>query len=66
MTADLWQPKWNENQTILAAAIYTLDGTGGWELEFRDYGAIPGQALLLTAERWIEGCEEGDRGGKCL
>ena len=24
-TADLWQPKWNENQTVLAAAILTLD-----------------------------------------
>ena len=24
-TADLWQPKWNENQTVLAAAICTLD-----------------------------------------
>ena len=26
-TADLWQPKWDENQTVLAAAIHTLDGT---------------------------------------
>ena len=26
-----------------------------WELEFRDWGAIPEQALLLTAERGIEG-----------
>ena len=26
-----------------------------WELEFRDCGAIPGQGLLLTAERQIEG-----------
>ena len=24
-TADLWQPKWNENQTVLATAIHTLD-----------------------------------------
>ena len=24
--ADLWQPKWNENQTVLAAAIHTPDG----------------------------------------
>ena len=24
-TADLWQPKWNENQTVLAAAILTPD-----------------------------------------
>ena len=26
----------------------------GWELEFRDCGAIPGQGPLLTAERQIE------------
>ena len=40
-TADLWQPKWNENQTVLATAIHTLDrnappleGTaaGSWSL----------------------------------
>ena len=24
-TADLWQPKWNENQTVLTAAVHTLD-----------------------------------------
>ena len=49
--ADLWQPKWNENQTVLAAAIHTLDrDTGpllrrrsGWELELRDCGATPGE-----------------------
>ena len=27
-TADLWRPKWNENQTVLAAAIQTLAWTG--------------------------------------
>ena len=27
--ADLWQPKWNENQTVLAAAIHTLDRDTG-------------------------------------
>ena len=40
-TADLWQPKWNENQTVLAAATHTpdrdaspLEGavTGSWSL----------------------------------
>ena len=61
-TADLWQPKWNENQIVLATAMQSLDrnvgpvdGTKGWELEFRDCGAIPGRGLLLTAERWTEG-----------
>ena len=24
-TADLWQPKWNENQTVLATAVHSLD-----------------------------------------
>ena len=24
-TADLWQPKWNENQTVLATAVHNLD-----------------------------------------
>ena len=24
-TADLWQPKWSENQTVLAAAIHIPD-----------------------------------------
>ena len=33
-TADLWQPKWNENQTVLAATEGTLDGAvaGSWSL----------------------------------
>ena len=28
-TADLWQPKWNENQIVLATAIYTLGSNRG-------------------------------------
>ena len=28
-TADLWQLKWNENQTVLATAICTLDRDTG-------------------------------------
>ena len=28
-TADLWQPKWNENQIVLAAALYTLGSNSG-------------------------------------
>ena len=40
-TADLWQPKWNENQTALAAAMHTPDrkigplegaAAGSWSL----------------------------------
>ena len=48
-TADLLQPKWNENQTVLATAIHTLNRDVGplerpaAELEFRDCGVIPGK-----------------------
>ena len=28
-TADLWQPKWNENQTVLATAMHTPDRDAG-------------------------------------
>ena len=48
-TVDLWQPKWNENQTVLATVIQTPDRDAGspgrcsnWELEFRDCGAVLG------------------------
>ena len=44
-TADLWQPKWNENQTVLAAAIHTLD---------RDMGPLEG----IVAETWSLGIVE--------
>ena len=42
-TADLWQPKWDETQTVLATAIHTLDrdagplegaAAGSWSLGF--------------------------------
>ena len=38
-TADLWQPKWNENQTVLATAISTLDRDAG---SLERAGAIAG------------------------
>ena len=59
--ADLWQPKWNENQTVLPQPCIPREGSGSlgrhssWELDFRDCGAIPGRGLLLILERWIEG-----------
>ena len=34
-TADLWQPKWNENQTVLAVVMYTQE---------RDEGPLEGAA----------------------
>ena len=51
-TADLWQPKWNENQTVLATAICTLDrdtvtlegaATGSW----RGFGHNPGERAAI-------------------
>ena len=45
-TADLWQPKWNENQTVLAAAIHTPDRNAG-PLE----GALAGSWSLGIVEQ---------------
>ena len=49
VTADLWQPKWNENHTVLAAAIYTPE---------RDRGSIEGTA----AGSWSLGIVEQSQG----
>ena len=63
-TADLWQPKWNENQTVLAAAIHTPD---------RDTSSLKGTtagswSLGIVEESQGEGCcwlqRDGSRGGK--
>ena len=51
-TADLWQPKWNENQTVLATAIHTLD---------RDVGPLEGTA----AGSWKLGIVEQSHGEGC-
>ena len=51
-TADLWEPKWNENQTVLAAAIFTLD---------RDAGALEGAA----AGSWSSGIVDQPQGEGC-
>ena len=48
-TADLWQPKWNENQTVLAAAIHTPD---------RDTDPLEG----IAAGRWNLGIVEQSPG----
>ena len=51
-TANLWQPKWNENQTVLATAIHTPD---------RDAGSLEGKAarswsLGIVKQSQSEGC----------
>ena len=60
-TADLWQPKWNENQTVLATAIHTLDrdagpladaAAGSWSL-----GIVEQYRARATVD-----CGETDRG----
>ena len=50
--ADLWQPKWNETQTVHAAAIHTLD---------RDAGPLEGAA----AGNWSYGIAEQSQGNGC-
>ena len=51
-TTDLWQPKWNENQTVLAAAIRIPD---------RDTGPLEGAA----AGSWSLGIVEQSQGEGC-
>ena len=72
-TADLWQPKWNENQTVLAAAVHIpgryaglLEGTaaGSWSLGIVEQSQNEGCCWLQRDGS--RGCEGGDRGGKCL
>ena len=50
-TADLWQLKWNENQTVLAAAIHTLDRNAG-PLE----GTAAGSWSWIVEQSQGEGC----------
>ena len=51
-TADLWQTNCNENQTVLAAAIHTLD---------RDSGPPEG----AVAGSWNLGIVEQSQGKRC-
>ena len=51
-TADLWQPKWNENQTVLAVAIHDPD---------RNTGPLEGSA----AGSWSLGVVEQSQGKGC-
>ena len=51
-TADLWQPKWNENQIVLATVIHTLD---------RDAGPLES----TVAGSWTLGVVEQSQGGDC-
>ena len=71
--ADLSQPKWNENQTVLAKAIHTpdrdpgpLEGTmaGSWSLGIVEQSQ--GKRCCGLRRDGSRGCEGGDCGGKCL
>ena len=51
-TADLWQPKWNENQTVLVAPVHTMDRNAG-PLE----GTVAGSwSLGIVGQSQGEGC----------
>ena len=55
-TLDPGRPKWNANQTVLPQPHIPRTGRRAyWELGFGDCGATPGQGLMLTVERLIEG-----------
>ena len=50
--ADMWQPKWNENQTVLATAIHMP----GRNLDFLE-GAVAGSwTLRIVEQSQCEGC----------
>ena len=51
-TGDLWQPKWNENQTVLVAGMHTLN---------REAGPLEGTA----AGSWSLGIVEQSQGEGC-
>ena len=65
-TADLWQPQWDENQTVLATAIHTLDGAvaGSWNLGIVEQ--CQGKGCCWLQRDSSRRCEGGDCGGKCL
>ena len=51
-TVDLWQPKWNENQKILAAAICTPDR----DLDSLEGAAAGSWSLEIVEQSQGEGC----------
>ena len=51
-TADLWQAKWDENQTVLATAIHTPDRDAG-SLEGSEAGS---QSLGFVEQSQGKGC----------
>ena len=51
-TADLWQPKWNENQTVLATAIHMLDRNTG----LLEEAAAGSWSLGIVKQSQCEGC----------
>ena len=72
-TADLWQLKWNENQTVFASAIRTLyrdasplEGlaAGSWSLGIVEQSQ--GEGCCGLQRDGSRGCEGGDHGVKCL
>jgi hypothetical protein len=72
-TADLWQPKWNENQTVLATAVHNLDKdahllegaeAASWSLAIVEQSQ--GEGCCWLWRDGSRGCEGGDCGGKCL
>ena len=69
----IWQPKWNENQTVLASAIHTLErdagpleglAAGSWSLGIVEQSQ--GKGCCGLQRDGSRGCEGGDHGVKCL
>ena len=59
--ADLWQPKWNENQTVLAAAVHTPDRNTGHQKAQQLGAGVSGLWSNPRARAAID-CRETNRG----
>ena len=72
-TADLWHPKWNENQTVLATAIHTsdrdaglLEGAAAWSWSLGTVEQPQGQGCCWLWRDRSRRCEGGGHGGNFL
>ena len=72
-TADLWKPKWNENQTVLATAIQPPDRKAGPVEDTvagcRSLGFVEqsqGKGCCWLQRDGSRGLKGGDCSGKCL
>ena len=65
-TAGLWQPEPNENQTVLATVIYTLDRAVARSWNLGIVVQSQGEGCCWLQRDGSRGCEGVNCGGRCL